>query len=146
MGQDHSLSTHMKSDEDIVRSRVRKLVETWSSVWDEKTTERAAEFYSKDKGLVFFDVGPIHLGWDQYSGSIERSFQSIMSLKLRLNDDMGVVLDENFALTTATGLMTTVTKDGKTDELNVRFTGVWRRERGSWVLVHDHWSQYRPAR
>jgi ketosteroid isomerase-like protein len=30
------------------------------------------------------------------------------------------------------------TKDGKTVELDIRYTGIWEKRGASWVLVHEH--------
>jgi ketosteroid isomerase-like protein len=31
-------------------------------------------------------------------------------------------------------------KDGKTSEAEVRYTGIWERRGASWLLVHEHLS------
>ena len=131
----------MTSDTARLKQRTRELVETWSSAWDNKDTTAAASFYSKTPGLVFFDLGPIHIGWDQYRKSIEESFESIQSLKLALNDDLKVVIGDSLALTTATGHIFLRMKDGGIFDTDIRFTGVWERRGEDWELIHDHWSR-----
>jgi ketosteroid isomerase-like protein len=32
------------------------------------------------------------------------------------------------------------TKDGKTVEVDLRYTGIWEKRGASWVLVHEHLS------
>ena len=129
------------SEEARLKKRTRELVETWSSAWDSKDAAAAASFYSKAPGLVFFDLGPIHIGWNQYRKSIEESFESIQSLKLTLNDDLKVVVEGSLALTTATGHISERTKDGGIFDGDIRFTGVWERRGRDWELIHDHWSR-----
>jgi ketosteroid isomerase-like protein len=31
-------------------------------------------------------------------------------------------------------------KDGKTTEMDLRYTGIWEKRGASWVLVHEHLS------
>jgi ketosteroid isomerase-like protein len=32
------------------------------------------------------------------------------------------------------------TKDGKTKEAEIRYTGIWERRGSSWLIVHEHLS------
>ena len=88
-----------KRSEDLalLKRMVRELVKTWSSTWSSKDTSAAARFYSKAPDLVFFDLGPTHLGWEQYQKSIERSFDTIEKLDLTLKDDLRVVVGDGMA-------------------------------------------------
>ena len=103
----------------------RELVETWSSTWNSKDTSAASQFYSNAPDLVFFDLGPTHLGWEQYRQSIERSFSTIENLDLTLNDDLRLVVGDGMALTTATGHISYRLKNNENFESDIRFTGVW---------------------
>ncbi len=134
-----------KRSEDLalLKRMVRELVKTWSSTWSSKDTSAAARFYSKAPNLVFFDLGPTHLGWEQYQKSIERSFDTIENLDLTLNDDLRVVVGDGMALTTATGHISYRMKNNENFESDIRFTGVWENKGGHWRLIHDHWSRSR---
>src|SRR6266487_5282554 len=127
----------------LLKQRARELVETWSSTWRSKNTSDASQFYSKTPDLVFFDLGPTHLGWEQYRQSIERSFDTIENLDLTLNDDLRVVVGDGMALTTATGHISYRMKNNENFESDIRFTGVWENKGGHWRLIHDHWSRSR---
>jgi uncharacterized protein (TIGR02246 family) len=126
-----------------LKRMARELVKTWSYTWSSKDTSAASQFYSNAPDLVFFDLGPTHLGWQQYQKNIERSFDTIQNLDLTLNDDLRVVVGDGMALTTATGHISTTTKDNKNFESDIRFTGVWENKGGQWRLIHDHWSRSR---
>ncbi len=134
-----------KKSEDValLKRMTLQLVETWSSTWESKNTSDASQFYSDAANLVFFDLGPTHLGWKQYQKSIERSFDSIAELKLSLNDDLNAIVSDGMALTTATGHISYKMKNGESFESNIRFTGVWEKKGGQWKLIHDHWSRSR---
>ncbi len=127
----------------LLKRRARELVETWSSTWNSKDLSAASQFYSKAPDLVFFDLGPTHLGWEQYRQSIERSFDTIENLGLTLNDDLRLVVGDGMALTTATGHISYRMKNNKNFESDIRFTGVWENKGGQWRLIHDHWSHSR---
>ena len=115
---------------------VRELVKTWSSTWSSKDTSAASRFYSKAPDLVFFDLGPTHLGWEQYQKNIEKSFD-------RIDEDLRVVVGDGMALTTATGHISYMMKNNKNFDSDIRFTGVWENKGGQWRLIHDHWSRSR---
>src|SRR2546425_8056421 len=100
----------MTKEEADLRQLVRELAETWSSTWTSKDTTAASKFYSKASDLVFFDIGPIHIGWDQYRKNIEKSFGGTESLSLTLNDDLRVTVHSGLALTTATGHLSSKSK------------------------------------
>jgi ketosteroid isomerase-like protein len=133
----------IRSEEARLEQLVRELVETWSSTWTSKDTTAASKFYSKAPDLVFFDIGPIHVGWGQYRKNIEKSFEEIESLSLTLNEDLRVTVHGSMALTTATGRVSSKSKDDKSFDSNIRFTGVWEKKGRLWHLVHDHWSRSR---
>ena len=133
----------MTKEEADLRQLVRELAETWSSTWTSKDTTAASRFYSKAPDLVFFDIGPTHIGWGQYRNNIERSFDEIESLSLTLSDDLRVTVLGKMALTTATGQLSSKSKDGKTFDSNIRFTAVWKKKGKLWQVIHDHWSRSR---
>ncbi len=127
----------------LLKRRARELAETWGSTWNSKDTSAASQFYSNAPDLVFFDLGPTHLGWEQYRQSIERSFDTIEKLDLTLNDDLRLVVGDGMALTTATGHISYRMKNNENFESDIRFTGVWENKGGRWRLIHDHWSRSR---
>ncbi len=127
----------------LLKRMARDLVKTWSSTWTSKDTSDASQCYSNAADLVFFDLGPTHLGWEQYQRNIEKSFETIEKLDLTLNEDLRVVVKDGMALTTATGHISTRMKNKKDFESDIRFTGVWENKAGHWRLIHDHWSRSR---
>jgi ketosteroid isomerase-like protein len=44
------------------------------------------------------------------------------------------------AWTTVPMHLTEKTKDGKTSEMDLRYTGIWEKRGANWVLVHEHLS------
>ena len=146
MARSHKENVTSNRNEEIqLRELVAQLFETWSSAWSSKDTASASRFYSKEPDLVFFDIGPVHIGWDQYRRNIEKSFNEIESLSLTLNDDLRVMIRDSLALTTATGHLSVRGREGKSSDSDFRFTGVWDKKDDVWQLVHDHWSAH-PSR
>ncbi len=143
MRQSREILSKKSEDVALLKRMTLRLVETWSSTWESKNTSDASQFYSDAADLVFFDLGPTHLGWEQYQRSIERSFDSIDDLKLSLNNDLRATVNDLVALTTATGHISYKMKNGESFESNIRFTGVWEKKGGQWRLIHDHWSRSR---
>jgi len=46
----------------------------------------------------------------------------------------------NLAWMTAPMHISMTSKDGKTTEADIRYTGIWERRGANWLLVHEHLS------
>ena len=127
----------------LLKQTARDLVKTWSAAGSTRSTSEVAKFYSKDPDLVFFDLGPIHAGWDQYRTRMEDWFDTIDSLELSLANDLRAMVRGVSGITTATGHISYRNRDGTSFDSDIRFSGVWEIKDGDWHLIHEHWSRLR---
>jgi ketosteroid isomerase-like protein len=120
----------------------RKLIEGYCVAWSSGNAEAPARFYAKDNGLVFYDLAPFaYHGWKEYHDGVQRElFANMVSGSLVPGTDLNVTRRGTLAWTTVSMHFSEKTKDGKTTETQVRYTGIWEKRGANWLLVHEHLS------
>lgn len=120
----------------------RKLVNDYCASWSTLDPDKAAKFYAKDADLVFYDVAPFsYHGWKEYREGVQKNlFANMVSGSLTAGKDLKVTRRGMIAWTTVSMHFTEKTKDGKSAEAEIRYTGIWEKRGASWVLVHEHLS------
>ncbi len=120
----------------------RKLVDNLCAAWSTGNAEAPARFYAKDGGLVFYDVAPFEYhGWKEYHDGVQKEFlDNASEIKLTAGKDLKVTRRGMVAWTIVPMHLMEKTKDGKTSEMDLRYTGIWEKRGPNWVIVHDHLS------
>jgi len=120
----------------------RKLIENYCAAWSSGNAEAPAKFYAKDNGLVFYDVAPFaYHSWKEYHDGVQKEFlDTAESIKLTAGKELKVTRRGMIAWTTVPMHLTEKSKDGKTSETDLRYTGIWEKRGANWVLVHEHLS------
>ena len=110
--------------------------------WASRDVPRAAQFYDQTPGDVFFDVAPLkYVGFAEYGKAMTEFYRNIKALSFRLNDDSEIhSVDATNAWSTATVQLSETTVDDKHHEGTARWTAIWQKKGGRWVIVHDHFS------
>jgi ketosteroid isomerase-like protein len=120
----------------------RRLIEGYCAAWSSGNAEAPARFYAKDNGLVFYDLAPFaYHGWKEYHDGVQRElFANMASGSLLPGRDLKVTRRGTLAWTTVSMHFSEKTRDGKTMETQVRYTGIWEKRGANWLLVHEHLS------
>ncbi len=120
----------------------RRLIEGYCAAWSSGNAEAPATFYAKDNGLVFYDLAPFaYHGWKEYHDGVQREmFANMASGSLVPGRDLKVTRRGTLAWTTVSMHFSEKTRDGKTTETQVRYTGIWEKRGANWLLVHEHLS------
>jgi len=120
----------------------RKLIDNYCAAWSSGNLANAAKFYAKDDGLVFYDVAPFsYNGWKEYAPGVQEAFlDHIASASLTAGKDLKVTRHGNIAWLTVPMHFNGATKDGKSFDLQLRYTGIWEKRGATWLLVHEHLS------
>jgi ketosteroid isomerase-like protein len=109
--------------------------------WDSGGPAQAAPFYDKKPPDVFFDVRPLqYRGWDAYKSGAEQDLSGFEYLKFHLNSDAQVHRAGNIAWGTATCSGEGKLKSGNKLGLEGRWTVIWAKQDGKWLIVHEHLS------
>src|SRR6202171_4916800 len=120
----------------------RKLIDSYCAAWSTGSAEAPAKFYAKENGLVFYDVAPFaYHSWKEYHDGVQKEFlETAESLKLTAGKELKVTRRGMVAWTTVPMHLTEKSKEGKTSETDLRYTGIWEKRGTNWVLVHEHLS------
>jgi ketosteroid isomerase-like protein len=120
----------------------RKLIDDYCSAWSTGNVANPAKFYAKDDSLIFYDITPFsYSGWKEYATGVQKAFfDNAASASLTAGKQLKVTRRGNVAWTSVPMHLSEKTKDGKSVELEIRYTGIWEKRGKSWLLVHEHLS------
>lgn len=120
----------------------RKLIDGYCAAWSTGDADAPAKYYAKDNGLVFYDLAPFaYHSWKEYHDGVQKEFFANMaSGSLTAGKDLKVSRHGTVAWTVVSMHFSEKTKDGKSTETEVRYTGIWEKRGKSWLLVHEHLS------
>jgi len=120
----------------------RKLIDDYCTAWSAGNADAPAKFYAQNDGLVFYDVAPFsYRSWSEYHEGVKKEFlESADTIKLTAGKDLRVTRRGLVAWTTVTIHLYEKAKDGKTTDVNLRYTGIWEKRGAKWLLVHEHLS------
>ena len=120
----------------------RRLIDAYCAAWSSGRAEAPAKFYAKENGLVFYDLAPFaYHGWKEYHEGVQKELAAnAASWTLASGKDLHVNRRGTLAWTTVSMRYTGKSKDGKTTETQVRYTGIWEKRVANWLLVHEHLS------
>ena len=120
----------------------RKLIDAYCAAWSTGNADNPARFYAKEDDLVFYDVAPFsYHGWKEYHDGVKKEFfDNMESGTLTAGKDLKVSRRGTVAWTTVTMHLSLKTKDGKDQETDIRYTGIWEKRASGWLLVHEHLS------
>jgi ketosteroid isomerase-like protein len=120
----------------------RKLTDNYCAAWSSGNSDAPGKFYDKMEGLVFYDLAPFsYHSWDEYHLGVQKEFlEGAASLKLTAGKDLRVSRRGTIAWTTVPMHLSVTEKNGKSSEMDIRYTGIWEKHGATWLLVHEHLS------
>lgn len=116
---------------------MQKVLDGWSTL----DPADAGKFYAAGPG-TFFDITPLkYSSWEEYENGVRKILTNYRSIKFTLNDDAVVHAHGDCAWGTATIKEDALMKDGKRELATMRWTVIWEKRDGKWLIVHDHASE-----
>jgi ketosteroid isomerase-like protein len=110
-------------------------------IWDGWATldpANTAQFYAKGPH-VFFDIAPLkYNSWDEYQQGVKNVIAGYTAAKFTVNDDAQIHSAGQTVWGTATVKSDMTEKSGKRDLGAFRWTVIWQKEGGQWLIVHEH--------
>jgi len=124
------------SEEEALRTLVPKVIASWETL----DISRIEPNYAADADFAYFDLAPMkYNNWAEYRvGAQKALFEPNRSIKLRLNDDLGVHRRRSLAWATVTFGADIVSKQGAASHLDGRWTMVLEKRAHGWIVVHEH--------
>jgi ketosteroid isomerase-like protein len=116
------------------KAHLQKIWDAWSTL----DPANAAQFYASGPH-VFFDLAPLKYGsWDEYQKGVVNVLADFKTAKLTVNDDAEIHPAGAIVWATATVKEDAIMKSGKREMGNFRWTVVFEKENGKWLIVHEH--------
>jgi ketosteroid isomerase-like protein len=110
-------------------------------IWDGWATLDAAgqkQYYAQGPH-VFFDSTPLkYSNWDEYQATVGKELAEYKSAKFTVNDDAQIHKAGDAYWITSTVASDTTQKSGKREMATFRWTAVFEKQEGKWVIVHEH--------
>jgi len=122
------------------KAYLEKLMAGWSSA----DSANMAQYY--DQGdYTFFDIVPLkYNNWAEYQKGVEEVLKGYKSFKLTVNDDAQMHTDGNLTWAAATLKEDAITAAGKHELATLRWTVIFEKQGGKWLIVHEHTSEPLP--
>ncbi len=107
--------------------------------WDSGNVEGQAKFYAQGQNHLYFDVAPLKYdNWDQYKTGVVPVLKSFSSLKTKLNDDLQIHPAGKITWIASTVDADAVTAKGEKQHFTFRWTAIFEKQNGRWVIQHEH--------
>lgn len=110
-------------------------------IWDGWGTLDAAgqkKYYAQGPH-VFFDDEPLkYSSWDEYQATTAKELAEYKSGRFTVNDDAQIHKNGNLYWCTATVALDMTQKSGKREQSTLRWTVIFEKENGKWLIVHEH--------
>jgi ketosteroid isomerase-like protein len=116
------------------KAHLQKIWDAWSTL----DPANAAQFYAQGPH-VFFDIAPLkYASWDEYQKGVVAVLADFKTAKMTVNDDAEIHPAGSIVWATATVKEDATMKSGKREMGNFRWTVVFEKEDGKWLIVHEH--------
>lgn len=113
-------------------------------IWDGWSTLDAGgqkQYYAQGPH-VFFDIEPLKYGnWDEYQAGVTELLANYKTAKCTVNDDAQLHKSGDADWITATVTCDATMKSGKREMATYRWTAVFEKHEGKWLIVHEHVSE-----
>lgn len=106
--------------------------------WGTFNTDTVAPFYAKGDH-TFFDVAPLkYSSWDEYASGVKKEFGDYKGAQFTVNDDFQAHPSGDYVWGTSTVKFDMTKTSGKRELGQFRWTVIWHKEGGQWLIVHEH--------
>jgi ketosteroid isomerase-like protein len=116
------------------KALMQKIWEGWATL----DTANVAQYYASGDH-TFFDIEPLkYSSWDEYRKTVTGVLAGYKAATFTVNDDAQIHNAGPLVWGTATIKTDMTEKTGKRDMGTFRWTVIWQKEDGKWLIVHEH--------
>ena len=128
----------MATQRTIEEADIRRRMESWCEAIRAMDLDGVTSHYARD--IASFDVGPPlrHAGAQAKRNNwvgVFAMFQPPLDYEIR---DLTITVGDDVAFGHSLNRISGTSKDGKKNDVWVRFTACFRKIDGDWLIVHDH--------
>jgi len=123
------------TDIGAIKDRAEKV---WRS-YESMDASKARPFYSSSSNNVYFDIAPLqYRGIDAYQQGVAQLLKSFRAISFQHSGDLAIHPIGTQAWCTETLQASIVHADGNKGNMPIRWTAIWEKQNGNWVIVHEH--------
>jgi len=116
------------------KAHLQKIWDAWSTL----DPANPAQYYAQGPH-VFFDIAPLkYASWDEYQKGVVNVLADFKTANFTVNDDAELHPAGPIVWATATVKEDATMKSGKREMGNFRWSVVFGKENGKWLIVHEH--------
>jgi ketosteroid isomerase-like protein len=109
--------------------------------WAAMDPANQAQYYAQGPH-AFFDITPLkYASWDEYQEGVAKVLSGFKAAKFTVNDDLQVHKCGDAYWVTSTVASDLTEKSGKRDMSQFRWTAIFEKHDGKWLIVQEHVSQ-----
>src|SRR5689334_4773489 len=128
-------SKKSQSDVAAIKDRAEQVWKAYETL----DASKARPFYATAPNNVYFDIAPLqYRGIDAYQQGVAQLLKTFRSISFQHNGDLEIHPIGNQAWCTETLTAAIVHADGNKGNLPIRWTAIWEKQNGNWVIVHEH--------
>ena len=118
----------------VTKDYLQKIWNGWAAL----NPAEQAQYYAKGPH-VFFDIAPLkYNSWEEYQTGVAKELGDYKAAKFVVNNDAQIHRAGDIEWVTATVASDMTRKSGKRDMGTFRWTAVFQKDEGKWLIIHEH--------
>ncbi len=117
------------------KAYLQKLLDGWAT----GNPDGQTKYYAQGP-LLFFDEAPLkYNNWEEYRKGTTKGFKDVQWSTIKMNDDAQIHCDvKDLCWSAATVNMDFHLKNGTEQKGVYRWTVIFEKQNGKWLIVHEH--------
>ncbi len=117
------------------KAYAQKVCDAWATL----DVNNAKQYYDTSSTNAFFDIAPLKYdSWAEYESGVVGLLKNFKSIKFTVNDDYTTHNAGKLVWSTATMKLDSTDVNGKSGTTDVRWTAIWEKKGGKWLIIHEH--------
>ncbi|ABF39049.1 hypothetical protein Acid345_0044 [Candidatus Koribacter versatilis Ellin345] len=113
--------------------------------WQTLNADNQTQYYAQGPHQ-FFDIAPVkYNNWDEYKKTVGEDLAQYSKATFKINDDAQIHKAGDIYWGSCTIDSDMLRKDGKSEKNTFRWTFIFQKQNGKWLIVHEHVSMAMPS-
>lgn len=121
-----------------ITSEILDLTQNWVNAHNSMNADKAAALWDSSKDLMFAENGEFFPDRDSIYNYLKEFYKTTTSMNVEWKHRAVIPLSQNSATMSGNFKAHAIFKSGEVFDIDSKFTGVFVRKNGTWVLIHGH--------
>lgn len=121
-----------------ITAEILELTQSWANAHNSMNPDKAIELWDSSKDMMFAENGEFFPDRDSIYNYLKEFYKTTTSMNVEWKQRAVIPLSQNSASMSGNFNAHAVFKSGEVFDINSKFTGVFVRKNGKWVLIHGH--------